>query len=63
MENNSQTFEIVYTELEGQMPVVIGVSGKTREDAEKAFLKSNVDKYIVRDPAKQIYVVNAQTIE
>ncbi len=62
MEQNIQTFQIVYTELDGQMPMVTGISAKTREEAERAFLKANIDKKLVKEPSKEVFVVKAQTL-
>lgn len=54
-----QTFEIVYTELDGKIPTVIGVTAESREAAERIFSKANLDKNIVKDPRKHIYISKA----
>lgn len=54
-----QVYEIVYTELEGSIPTVTGVTASSKEEAENIFSKANLDKNIVKDPKKHTYLVKA----
>lgn len=60
--DNIQSFQIVYTELDSKIPQVSVQSGHTKEEAEKNFEKQQLDKHIVRDHKKELYLVKAEIV-
>lgn len=52
---NQQSFEVVFTELESKIPMSTYVTASSKEEAEQIFLKTNIDKHIVKNPENFVY--------